>query len=86
MNIGKLFINIPAKFKHHQFSNINFNSKFCKNGDIFFSIKGNKKNGNKFIVDAIKRGAKTIVSDLKFRGIKGGILYIHKKNVRKIAF
>ena len=42
MNIGKLFKNIPLEFKNHKVSSLSFNSKICKNGDIFFSIKGNK--------------------------------------------
>ena len=50
---------------------------------FFFSIKGNKKNGNQFIAEAIKKGAKTVVSDLKFQGIKDHILYIKTKNSRK---
>ena len=84
MNIGKLFKNIPSKFNNHKFSSLSFNSKICKNGDIFFSIKGNKKNGNQFIDEAIKKGARTIVSDLKLKGIKDDILYIKTKNSRKL--
>ena len=84
MNIGKLFKNIPSKFKSHKFSSLSFNSKICKNGDIFFSIKGNKKNGNQFIDEAIKKGARTIVSDLKLKGIKDDVLYIKTKNSRKL--
>ena len=84
MNIGKLFKNIPSEFNNHKFSSLSFNSKICKNGDIFFSIKGNKKNGNQFIAEAIKKGARTIVSDLKFQGIKDDILYIKTKNSRKL--
>ena len=84
MNIGKLFKNIPSEFNNHKFSSLSFNSKICKNGDIFFSIKGNKKNGNQFIAEAIKKGARTIVSDLKLQGIKDDILYIKTKNSRKL--
>ena len=84
MNIGKLFKNIPSKFKSYKFSNLRFNSKICKNGDIFFSIKGNKKNGNQFIAEAIKKAPRTIVSDLKLKGIKDDILYIKTKNSRKL--
>jgi murE/murF fusion protein len=84
MNIGKLFKNIPLEFKNHKVSSLSFNSKICKNGDIFFSIKGNNKNGNQFIAEAIKKGARTIVSDLKLQGIKDDILYIKTKNSRKL--
>ncbi|SVE61645.1 uncharacterized protein METZ01_LOCUS514499, partial [marine metagenome] len=54
-------------------------------GDIFFSIRGVKKNGNQFISDAIKNGARTIVSDLNFQGKKENILFIKNNNVRKLV-
>ena len=41
-----------------------------KKNNIFFAIKGTKINGNKFIKDAIKKGAGTIVSNLNFKGFK----------------
>ena len=53
--------------------------------DIFFSIRGVKKNGNKFINDAIKNGARTIVSNLNFQGKKENILFIKNNNVRKLV-
>ena len=68
MRIGKIFNQIESKYKSHSFSNIAFNSKKCKKGDIFFAIKGSKKNGNKYINDAISKGAKTIISENKYQG------------------
>ena len=82
MLIGNLFNDIPKKLKLHEFRNLSFDSRYCKNKDIFFSIKGTSKNGNKFINEAIKNGAKTIVSDNNFQGFKNKILYIKSKNVR----
>ena len=83
MLIGKLFNNIPKKFKHHEFRNLSFDSRNCKLKDIFFSIKGTNSNGNKFIKNAIKNGARTIISDLNYQGLKNGVLYINSSNVRK---
>ncbi len=84
MHIGNLFNNIPSKFKTHEFRNLSFNSKNCKKGDIFFSIKGTKTSGNNFISDAIKNGARTIISDRNYQGIKGSVLYLKSKNIRKL--
>ena len=84
MFIGKFFKKINPKYKRHFFSGLSFNSLTCKKDDIFFSIKGNKIDGNKFIGDAIKKGAKTIISNQKFEGLKNKILYIRSKNVRKL--
>ena len=70
MEIGKIFNSLQKKFKSHKFSGISLNSKDCKKNDIFFALKGIKKNGNLYIEEAIKNGARTIVSDNKFQGYK----------------
>ena len=84
MFIGNYFKNLNSKHKNHFFSGLSFNSLTCKKDNIFFAIRGTKINGNKFIKNAIKKGAKTIVSNQKFVGLKNNILYIRAKNVRKI--
>ena len=83
MLIGNYFKTLEQKYKSHFFSGISFNSLKIKKKDIFFAIRGNKINANKFIKDAIKKGAKTIVSESKFKGKKNNILYINSKNVRR---
>ena len=85
MYIGKLFKSLPKKYHSHKFNNLSLDSRKCKQGDIFFSIRGVKNNGNKFINSAINNGAKTIVSDLNFQGKKENILFINSKNVRKLV-
>jgi murE/murF fusion protein len=84
MFIGNFIKKINSKYKRHYFSGLSFNSLTCKRNNIFFAIKGNNIDGNKFIVDAIKKGAKTIISSQKFEGIKKNILYIKSTNVRKL--
>ncbi len=84
MQIGKVIKNLNSKYKSHIFSDIKFNSKKCKKNDIFVSIQGNKKNGNLYINQAIKNGARTIISNLKFQGIKDKTLYVYNKHPRKI--
>jgi MurE/MurF fusion protein len=83
MLIGNYFKTINSKYKNYYFSGISFNSSNCKKGNIFFAIKGNETDGNKFIKSAIKNGACSIVSNQKFQGIKKNILYINSSNVRK---
>ena len=60
MYIRKLFKNLPKKYYFHKFNNLSLDSRKCKKGDIFFSIRGVKKNGNKFINSAINNGAKRL--------------------------
>ena len=84
MFLGEVLKNINKKYRKIKFNNIKFNSRDCKLNDIFFAIKGNNFDGKKFINDAIKNGAKVIVSDLKLEGFnKQKILFIHNKNPRK---
>ena len=83
MIIGNFIKRIELKDSNHYFSGICFNSSKCKKDNIFFAIKGIKIDGNKFINHAIKNGAKTIISNQKFEGIKKNILFIRSSNVRK---
>ena len=84
MIIGNFIKKIELKYKNHYFSAICFDSSKCKKDNIFFAIKGTKIHGNKFINHAIQKGAKTIISDLKFEGIKKNILFIRSPNTRKL--
>ena len=84
MLIGNFFKKINSKYKKYYFSGLSFNSLTCKRNNIFFAIKGNQIDGNKFINNAIKKGAKIIISNKKFEGVKKKILYIKSTNVRKL--
>ena len=44
-------------------SGLSINSKNVKKGDLFIAIKGNKKNGNDFVSEAINRGAVAVITD-----------------------
>ena len=83
MVIGNLIKGIEVKHRNHYFSGICFNSSKCNKDNIFFAIKGIKIDGNKFINHAIQKGAKTIISNQKFEGVKKDILFIKSSNVRK---
>jgi len=84
MILKDYFSNIKKKYQNFFFSNIAFNSSEIKKNYIFFAIKGNHLDGNKFISQAIKKGAKIIISEIKFTGIKNGILFLNSKNIRKL--
>ena len=84
MIIGNLIKQVELKYKNHYFSGLCFNSAKCKKDNIFFAIEGAKIDGNKFINHAIQKGAKTIISNQKFEGIKNNILFIRSANVRKL--
>ena len=83
MIIKNFFKKIESKYKNQYFSGLCFNSLECKKDNIFFAIKGNKIDGNKFIKNAISNGAKIIISNNKFQGIKNKVLFLRSANVRK---
>ena len=83
MIIGNFIKGVELKHKNHYFSGLCCNSAKCKKNNIFFAIKGTKIDGNKFISHAIQNGAKTIISNQKFEGVKKNILFIRSSNVRK---
>ena len=76
--------NINKKFKNLNFSGLAFNSKEVKKNYIFIANKGDRFDGNNYINDAIKNGAKIIISS-KFKDqIKNNIIYLKQKNPRQI--
>ena len=83
MIIANFIKGIEFKYKNHFFSGICFDSSKCKKDNIFFAIRGTKIDGNRFINHAIDKGAKTIISNQKFEGVKKNILFIRSFNVRK---
>ncbi len=84
MLLGNYFHNINKNYRNFSFSGISFDTKSMKKNNIFFAIRGNVIDGNKFIPKAIKKGSKIIVSEKKINYFQNGILYIHTKNVRKL--
>jgi len=84
MLLKDYFPKIKKNYFKHKFSGISFNSDEIKKDYIFFAIKGKKTDGKKFINQAIKNGAKTIISDHKFSGYKNNILFLKAKNPRKL--
>ena len=50
MLLGDYFNNIKNNYKKFFFSGISFNSNKIKKNNIFFAIKGNKVDGNNFIL------------------------------------
>ena len=84
MLLGDYFKNINKNYKNFFFSGISFESTKIKKDHIFFAIKGNVIDGNKFIPIAIKKGSKIIVTEKKVKEFKKGVLFIHSKNIRKL--
>lgn len=70
---------------NHNVNSLKTNSKIVKENDIFYAISGTKNDGNRFIEEAIKLGAKTIISEKEFELIEDykNINYILVEDIRK---
>jgi MurE/MurF fusion protein len=84
MYLGNFIKKIDKKYNKVHFSGIAFNSNKVKKNYIFFAIKGNKFDGNKYIQEAIKKGAKIIVSEKKVKFQSKDVIFFKCKNSRKL--
>ena len=82
MRLKNFFKNLNKKFHNISFEGFEFNSKKIKKNYIFFAIQGKNINGNDFISDAIKRGARIIISNKFKTSLDNGVLYIKTNNPR----
>ena len=69
MLLGNYFNKIKI-IKIFLFQEFHLNTKSIKKNNIFFAIKGNSIDGNKFISKAIKKGSKIIVTEKKQINLK----------------
>ena len=76
MYLGNVIKDIDRKYRKVFFSGLAFNSSNVKKGYIFFAIKGNKYDGNKYVHQAIKKGASVIISEEKFKSFKIGRAHV----------
>ena len=64
MLLKNLIDNLNPEIGSERIKGISSDSRKIKRGDLFVSIKGNKFDGNKYIGQAISRGAKFILDSL----------------------
>ncbi len=84
MHLGNYIKKLDKKYKKIYFSGLTFNSKKVKKNNIFFAIDGYKFDGNRYIFEAIKNGAKVIISKKKTKLDSKNIIFIKNKNPRKL--
>ncbi len=79
MLLKKLIKNCPKKLSNTKVIGLSSDTRKLKKGDLFFALKGSENNGEKFINEALKKGACAIVSS---KQLKGNFKIIKVKNVR----
>jgi MurE/MurF fusion protein len=84
MLLKNLINNLPKDKKKIEIKGLSTNSKEVEKGYIFFAVKGNHNNGEKFIKEAISKGASVIIcsNSCKYKNEK--ILIIKEKNIRNL--
>ena len=80
MLLKKLIKNCPYKLSNIYVKGLSSDTRKIKKGDLFFALKGSKTNGEKFIRQALKKGACAIVSS---KEIKEKSKIIKVNNVRE---
>ena len=82
MLLKNLIKDIPIKNKKINVKGLAINSKKIKKGYIFFAIKGLKSNGEKYIAEAVKKGASVVICSRKCKYKNEKILIIKTSNIR----
>ena len=85
MLLKNLINNLPEDKKKIVITGLSTNSKNVKKGYIFFAIKGSGINGEKFIKEAIYKGAPVIVCSNNFKNKNKKIFIIRRKNIRNFV-
>jgi len=83
MLLKNLIKEVPKKFKTIEINDLALDSRRVKRGSLFFALKGDKFNGEKFIYKATKKGAKAVICSLNFESSNLSIPIIKVKNVKK---
>src|SRR6267143_219642 len=75
---------LPARASSLEIHQVACDSRKVRTGALFFALHGAKADGNKFIQDALKRGAVAIASEEPAPGtIPAGVVWIQVREARK---
>jgi UDP-N-acetylmuramyl-tripeptide synthetase len=85
MLLKNLINNLPEEKKKIKITGLSTNSKDVKKGHIFFAIKGYNNNGEKFIKEAINKGASVIIVSNNYNCKNKKIFVVLKKNIRNFV-
>ena len=82
MLLKQLIRNLPKEKKNIDIKGLEINSKNVKKGFIFFAIRGQKINGEKYISESVKNGAKVVICSKNCNYKNKNLVVIKTKNVR----
>ncbi len=82
MLLKKLINKLSKDKKKIEVKGLASNSKNVKEGFIFFAIKGYKTNGEKYISEAIRRGAIAVICSKNCKYVNKNIVIVKTSNIR----
>ena len=85
MLLKKLIKNLPEKKKNLRIKGLSINSKNISKGFIFFAVRGHKSNGEKFIKEAVTKGAEVVICSKKCKYLNNKILVIKTSNLKRLV-
>ena len=83
MLLKKIIKNLPIGIQKINIKGLSLDSRQIKKNYLFFAIKGKRYNGEKYIVEAIKKGAKVIICEINCKIKYKKIPIIKVKNIKK---
>ena len=83
MLLKKIIKNLPISIQNINIKGLSLDSRQIKKNYLFFAVKGTKYNGENYIVNAIKKGAKAVICDVKYKIKNKKISIIKVKNIKK---
>ena len=72
----KIIKDMGNNFKLDNFHGISIDTRILKKNNLFLTLKGNKNDGNKFIPQALKKGAKYIISTKSNKNFRKKIIKV----------
>ncbi len=83
MLLGQLLKSVSKNYQKIYVRGISFDSRKVQKNDIFFAIAGNQTSGNKYINEAISKGASAIITNKKAKNKNNHVPLILVKSVRE---
>jgi len=84
MLLKKIIKHSPIKISNANIEGLSLDSRKVKKNYLFFAIRGSEINGEKYILDAINKGAKAVVCSLKYKIKNNKFPIIRVKNISKV--
>ena len=84
MLLKKIIKNLPVQISNTNIKGLSLDSRKIKKNYLFFAVRGAEHNGEKYILDAINKGAKAVICSIKCKIKKKKIPIIKVRNISEI--